>query len=238
MAVQQTVILQVRAATDAELASRLAELRQLAGEATGDPAAGGVDPVPPTTAPTPRPAGLIDVGEVAGKRGLEVSVEVRGHCDVAVMGVALAIGYQSQVLEFVGVDWPAIWGIADGAEVLLAEARDWDDPRAGNAGACVLLNIARFDIRSTAPGAVGPPAGVTLDPVQLAQGSLLASLKFKIRAQAKVGRVLPLLNRSRLFGRPKLITEFTTLDLSKPDHRAMGPSIEPELDDGAIVVAG
>jgi len=231
------LLLTVRAASDAELARKVRALRELAQEATEDPTAGGVDQ-PPTPTPASRPGGLIEIGESAVKRGEAVAVEIRGHCDVAVMGFAAAIGYQSQELEFVRIDWPALWGIADGAEVLLAEARDWDDPRAGNAGACVLLNIARFDIRSTRPGATGPEAGTNLDPVILPQGSLLATLHFKVKATAKAGKVLRLLNWSRAFGRPKLITEYTTLDLSQPSHRTMGPSVEPELEDGAIVVTG
>ena len=227
---EQTIILTVRAATDTELAEKLAALRLLAGEAG---AAGGDGP-----RPFPPQAGLIEVGDVSGKRGTTVAVEIRGHCDVPVMGFAAAVGFESRDLEFLGVDWPELWGIDEGAEVLLAEARDRGDRGVGNAGPCVLLNIARFDIRSDRPGATGPEAGVMLDPVILPRGSLLATLRFKIAGAAKVGKELKLLNWSRAFGSPKLITEYTTLDLSQPSHRTMGPAVEPALEDGVIEVTG
>jgi hypothetical protein len=155
-----------------------------------------------------------------------------------VAGFACAIGFETRDLEFVRVDWPALWGIADGAEIIAADARDRDHPMAGNAGPHVVLNIARFDIRSTAPGATGPAAGVNLEPVVLPQGTLLATVVFKVAAAAKVGKALPLLNRSRLFGKPKVIAEFTTLDLSQPSHRTMDPAVEPELGDGQIIITG
>jgi hypothetical protein len=228
--VEQTIILTVYGATDAELAEKLAALRRLAGDAA--PAGGdGPRPFPPQ-------AGLIEVGDASGKRGATVAVEIRGHADIPVMGFAAAVGFEDRDLEFLGVDWPDVWGIADGAEVLLAEARTRGDRNVGNAGPCVLLNIARFDIRSDRPGATGPEAGVMLDPVNLPPGSLLATLRFKIAPTAKVGKELKLLNWSRAFGSPKLITEFTTLDLSQPSHRTMGPAVEPALEDGVIVVTG
>lgn len=233
---EQDLILTVRAASDAELARKVRALRELAEATSDDPTAGGASQ-PPTT-PAPRPGGLIDVGEAAGKRGDEVAVEIRGHAEVSVMGFALAIGYESRDLAFKSVDWPALWGIAEGAEILSAEARDRHDPKAGNAGPCVVLNISRFDIRSTAPGATGPAAGVTLDPVILPQGTLLATLRFTVLPAAKPGTVVPLLNRTRKFGRPKVIAEFTTLDLSKPNHREMGPAVEPELAGGSVIVTG
>lgn len=233
------VITRVQWGDAEELARKIGAIEEVAGGTVG-PALQATLPAEATTEPppAPRPKGLIDVGEAAGKHGEEVEVEIRGHCDVPVMGFAAAIGFESRDLKFLAVEWPAIWGIADGAEVLLAEARDRDDGNAGNAGPCVLLNIARFDIRSTAPGATGSDAGVLLAPVMLPQGSLLATLKFKILNTARVGRVIPLLNRSRLFGKPRVIAEFTTYDSSKPDQKAMGPSVEPELDGGRIVVTG
>lgn len=219
---ENEVIFNVRAASEGEFARKVRALKRLAEETTEDPSAGGEDqPLPPDAAP--RPGGLIDVGEASGTRGMLVAVELRGHVDIPTMGFAAAIGFETRDLAFVGVKWPELWGAA---EVLAEGARDRDHPFSGNAGPHVVLNIARFKF---ALGAEGPEGGETLPPVMLAQGTLLATLVFKIQDAAKVGRALPLLNRSRLFGRPKVIAEFTRLD---------GPAVEPALEDGQVVVMG
>lgn len=218
----------VRAASDAELARKVRALRQLAEETTDDPTAGGADSASPTS-PSPRPGGLIDVGEASGKRGDEVTVEVRGHSDRHAMGFACAIGFETQDLEFVRAQFGEVWGSAEENEVLAADARDRNHRFAGNAGPHVVLSIARFDIESTEPGAVGADAGRTLPAVFVPQGTLLALVVFKIRAGATTGRAVPLLNRSRLFGKPKVIAEFMT---------ESGPSVQPELADGAVIVTG
>lgn len=228
------VIVTVQATNDVELARKVRAIRRIAAEPIELPAPAATEETAPPPAVAARPTGLIDVGEAAGKRGEDVRVQVRGHCDTPVMGFAITIGFESLDLQFQSVEWAPVWG--DRAEVLAADWRDRDHPAAGNAGPHVVLSIARFDIRSTEPGAVGADAGETLSPVQLVQGSLLATVIFRIRESTKVGKVLRLLNRTRLFGHPKVIAEFTTLDVSAPNHRAMGPSVEPELSDGAIVV--
>jgi hypothetical protein len=186
------------------------------------------DPAP-APAPDPAPRGLIDVGVASGKRGDTVTVEVRGHAEVPVMGFAAAIGYESRDLGFVGAEFGPVWGGPDEHTVIADWARDSDHPMAGNAGAHVALNLARFVITSEDPEAVGEEAGKTFIPVFLNQGALLATLTFKITDKAKVGRALPLLNQSGLFGKPKITAIYTTLTR---------PAVVTDLDDGSIVVTG
>lgn len=187
-------------------------------------------PAPPR--PVPAARGLIDVGDASGKRGDEVSVEVRGYCDIPVMGFAAAIGFESHHLQFLAASFGEAFA---GGEVLAADARDRDHPYVGHAGPHVALSVARFKIKSTDPAAEDP--GDMLPPVMLAQGTLLATIRFKIRDEAPVGKALPLLNRTFLFGKPRIVAEFMTLELGKT-HRDMAPSVKPALDDGAVVVTG
>lgn len=218
---ESEVIVNVQGTNVVEFGRKVAAIRRLAEETVEDPVNVLGSDDPPDDPPAARPSGLIDVGETSGKRGEEVAVEIRGHADVPVMGVAMAIGFEPLELEFTHAAWGPLLG--EGHQIAAA-ARDRDHRSVGRAGPHVMLVM----VQSTKPG----PVGSTLDPVLLPQGSLLVTLFFKITERARVGKSLPLLNRTMLFGEPRVMTMFAT------DHKKHRGGVMPELGDGAIVVTG
>lgn len=234
-----TQIVNVQATNDVDIGRKVRAIKRLAAEPIDEPAVDeqedvpDVDEKPPTPVIT-RPWGQMDVSEVTGKRGETVEVELRGETDSPVQGWVAAIGYESNHFEFLDVHFgPFLKENGRKATELVSDRRR-GEARIGNAGPHLKLAQTGWHISipaDTLPSDVDDPGAVTggVSPALLIPpDTLLATIKFRISGSAPIASH-PLLNWSMKFGKPKTRHLFTSLEHT---------GIDPETEDGAIVVTG
>lgn len=150
------------------------------------------------------------VGAAAGLPGAEVAVDVSGGVSCEVTGFSLAVGYDGSRLHF---------DRAEPAPFLLSHAGDqlYFYQEGSDAGGYIALG-AIFDLSFP----------LTVPPVSIEAGTVLAKVVFRIDDQAAPGEAA-LLNRSRTYGAGNPVANIFS---GRPGE----PPVEPALVDGAVTI--